>query len=74
MAHGCELRAGLVGRLTGAHGYWYRVVTVNDDLVGTMELEVQQTFSGFPANSANIPGTVLVCEGVVEVYERGTGR
>jgi hypothetical protein len=56
------------------HGYWYRVVSVNDNLVTqSMEVEVQQTLRGFPANSLS-PGTVLVCEGVVEVYERGSGR
>lgn len=57
------------------HGFWYRIVSVSDDLVAqTMEVEVQQNLRGFPANTIDIPGTVLVLEGVVEVYDRGPGR
>jgi prepilin-type N-terminal cleavage/methylation domain-containing protein len=48
------------------HSYFYRVVSVADFAAGVLELEVQ------PALRASLQ-TVLVMEGVAEVFEKGPG-
>jgi hypothetical protein len=68
---------------TNVHAYFYRVVGVNETGAGTIEYEVQQPIRGFgpgiPGLSpANIPGTfngtIMVLEGIADVYERGLDR
>ncbi len=54
------------------HATFHRVVAVNDLGGNLMEYEVQTPFRGF--SGASQPGRIIVLEGVVEVFERGTGR
>jgi hypothetical protein len=67
-----------------AHAYFYRVVSIDDQGSSLgVEYEVQQPLRMFPGggeavawtstNTSNA-GTVIVLEGVAEVFERGTGR
>jgi hypothetical protein len=57
-----------------SHGYFYRVVGINDTGTNTVVLEVQTPFRGFPAGTTSYTGTVIVLEGVAEVFEKGDGR
>jgi hypothetical protein len=60
-----------------AHGYFYRVVSVNDN-GGNVDLEVESPIRGFPLNVVGagnpVLGTVLVLDGIAEVYTKGTMR
>jgi hypothetical protein len=61
------------------HGYFYRVVAISEVGPTTLELEVQTPFRGFPAgttiwgNGATQLSSLIVLEGVAEVFERGPG-
>jgi len=55
------------------HGYFYRVVSINQTGPTTVEFEVQTPFRGFPPGTTTTPGIVVVLEGVAEVFERGPG-
>ena len=63
-----------------AHGYFYRVVSITDNGNSTFDLEVQTPLRGFVGS--NIPqistgvyaGQTIILEGVVEVFERNSGR
>jgi len=55
------------------HGYFYRVVSINQVGLTTVELEVQTPFRAFPPNTTTMAGIVIVLEGVAEVFERGPG-
>jgi hypothetical protein len=67
-----------------AHGYFYRVVGVTQTSPTSADYEVQQPIRGFtpppytwgPANAAPTsgPGTVIVIEGIADVYDRGLDR
>jgi hypothetical protein len=67
---------------SSAHGYFYRVVSITDNGDGTFDLEVQTPFRGFigsnitqtSANSGIYFGQAMILEGVVEVFERNSGR
>jgi hypothetical protein len=60
------------------NAFFYRVTSVTDVNANTTDYEVQTPFRGFPPPVvAGSPppwaGTVVVLEGVVEVFERGSG-
>jgi len=58
-----------------AHAYFYRVVGVNQTGPTTIEYEVQQPIRGFSTTDPGpFPGTIMVLEGVADVYERGLDR
>ena len=61
-----------------AHGYFYRVVAVTDVGGNNMEFQVEQPIRGFPlpfpAVNPPFTGTVLVLDGVAEVFLKGTSR
>jgi hypothetical protein len=52
------------------HAYFYRVVGINDTSDTSMDVEVQTPLRGFTGPT---PGTVIVMDGVAEVFEKGTG-
>lgn len=54
-----------------SHAYFYRVVSVTDISDTQLEIEVQTPLRGFPPGVHE--GNVVVFEGLVEVFERGTG-
>jgi hypothetical protein len=54
-----------------AHGYFYRVVSVNEIAPNQFEMEVATPLRRWPAAGGS--GTVIVMDNVVEVIERGTG-
>jgi hypothetical protein len=58
------------------HGYFYRVVGVNEVSPSVIRYEVQQPIRGFPLPAPNPPtfGTIMVLEGVADVYDRGVDR
>ncbi|MBI3409450.1 MAG: prepilin-type N-terminal cleavage/methylation domain-containing protein [Planctomycetes bacterium] len=65
------------------HAFFYRVVSVNDISATQVELEVQTPLRGFQATRPPIQtapgattyvGSVVVFEGIAEVFERGLGR
>jgi hypothetical protein len=69
--------------VVSAHGYFYRVVSINDLGGGQIEYEVQSPLRLFPGGGEAVnwtaagtsnAGTVIVLEGLSEVFERGTGR
>jgi hypothetical protein len=53
----------------GPHGNFYRVVNVTDTGPTSMDLEIQGNLKGFGAGA---PGVVVIMEGVVEVFPRGS--
>jgi type II secretory pathway pseudopilin PulG len=53
------------------HAYLYRVVGVTEVSDTAIELEVQTPLRGWAGGGGN--GTVVVMEGVVDVFEKGTG-
>ncbi len=59
-----------------AHGYFYRVVGLNDlgnQAAGSLlVVEVEQSIRGFPPQGSF--GTVIILDGVAEVYTKGTSR
>ncbi len=61
-----------------AHGYFYRVVSVNDLGGNLLQYEVQTPlrgpWTGFVAKTYGYEGTAIVLEGVAEVFERGPVR
>jgi hypothetical protein len=59
-----------------AHGYFYRVVAVNDLGGNLAEFELETPLRGtFPVDGAgNNVGTIIVLEGVAEVFTKGTAR
>jgi type II secretory pathway pseudopilin PulG len=70
-----------------AHGYFYRVVGITQTSPNSADYEVQQPIRGFnpPPPSwgtpqpnqplpTSGPGTVMVIEGIADVYERGLDR
>jgi prepilin-type N-terminal cleavage/methylation domain-containing protein len=65
-------QAGLFGP---PHAYFYRVVGVTDTSATSMDVEVQTPLRGFPIPGAQQPlsGTIVVMEGVAEVFDKGTG-
>ena len=56
-----------------AHGYFYRVVSITNNGNNTFDLEVQTPFRGFAAGGT-YAGQTMILEGVVEVFERNSGR
>jgi len=63
-----------------AHGYFYRVVSITDSGQDNnvppnrlFDLEVQSPFRGF-APGGTYAGQTMILEGVVEVFERNSGR
>ena len=62
------------GQPTGwAHGYFYRVVSVNQIDPNTVEVEVATPLRDWPNATIGTSGTIIVMDNVVEVLERGTG-
>jgi hypothetical protein len=64
----------VVGTTANPNGYFYRVVNVADGVSGanTVDLEVQPTRRGVTQGGTDPGlGSVVVMEGVVEVFERG---
>ncbi|HEV3021862.1 MAG TPA: hypothetical protein VGX76_05325, partial [Pirellulales bacterium] len=63
------------GQHGSAHGYFYRVVGiaegVNEQGAPVLQYEVQQPIRGFSAPAA---GTIMVLEGIADVYDRGLDR
>ena len=57
--------------VVSAHAYFYRVVGVTDVGGSTIEIETETPLRGFAANQI---GTIVVLDGVAEVYQRGTIR
>ena len=61
-----------------AHGYFYRVVSVNDLGSNLIQYEVQTPlrgpWTGFASGTYGYIGTAIVLEGVAEVFERGPVR
>jgi hypothetical protein len=56
-------------------GFFYRVVSVNDNGNGTLTVEVQQPLRGCPDPTlypTGTTGTVIVFDNLVEVFEQGT--
>jgi hypothetical protein len=64
----------VAGQSTTAHGYFYRIVGVNDLGNNTTELEVETPLRGFPANSTAYAGTAIILDGVAEVFQKGPAR
>jgi hypothetical protein len=70
----------LPGNSATAHGYFYRVVGITDLGNNQLEFEVEQPIRGFPtplnapANPPLYRGTIIVLDGVAEVYTRGPSR
>jgi hypothetical protein len=60
-----------------SHAYFYRAVSVTEIAGNKVEVEVQTPLRGFAppfvANPGGYPGTVIIFDGLVEVFERGTG-
>ena len=67
-----------------AHGYFYRVVGITQTGPTSADYEVQQSIRGFnppppswgPPNPppTSGPGTIMVIEGIADVYDRGLDR
>ena len=59
-----------------AHGIFYRVVGVTQTPGKKIDYyEVQQKIRGFPNNAPGpFPGTIMILEGVADVFERGVDR
>jgi hypothetical protein len=55
------------------HASFYRVVGATDTSATSMDLEVQTPLRAFPAAGGPFGGTIVVMEGVAEVFEKGTG-
>ena len=54
------------------HAYFYRVVGITETGASSMDLEVQTPLRSFtPGQVTN--GTLVVMDGVAEVFEKGTG-
>lgn len=58
------------GKTRNIHANFHRVVSVIDTSDTTMEVEVQTPFRGPPGGYT---GTVIIFEGLVEVFDRGAG-
>jgi hypothetical protein len=54
------------------HGFFYRVTDVNDLGNNTMELQVDGGFREF-AQGTTVTGTVIIMDGVAEVFYKGPG-
>jgi hypothetical protein len=55
------------------HGFFYRVTDVNDLGNNTMELQVDGGFREFAQGQTNLTGTVIIMDGVAEVFYKGPG-
>jgi hypothetical protein len=60
------------------HAYFYRVVGITDTSATTMDVEVQSLLRGFPLppptpQAQQFSGTIVIMDGVAEVFEKGTG-
>jgi len=64
------------GNIVSAHAYFYRAVGVTDIGGNITEIETETPIRGFPINANAIPnnGTIVILDGVAEVYQRGTIR
>jgi prepilin-type N-terminal cleavage/methylation domain-containing protein len=64
------------GNATTAHGFFYRLVGVTDIGNSQLEVELETPVRGtFPLNANSQPyATIIVLEGVAEVYEKGPAR
>jgi hypothetical protein len=61
---------------SGVHANFYRVVAVTETSDTSMDVEVQTPLRDFPLPNTNPPaltGTVVVLDGVAEVFEKRTG-
>ncbi len=61
------------GGVLSPHAFFYRVVSVVEINPTQLELEVQTPLRGFPSGSVT-SGTLVICEGIAEVFERGLGK
>ncbi|MEI7688341.1 MAG: hypothetical protein WCL32_25320, partial [Planctomycetota bacterium] len=52
---------------------FYRVTGVRDNGAGGVVLDLQSSLQGYPASTVTA-GNVVVMDGLVEVFELGTGR
>jgi hypothetical protein len=56
------------------HAYFYRVVGINETSDTSMDVEVQTPLRGWPGPAGlTASPTVIVMDGVAEVFEKGTG-
>ena len=64
------------GNIVSAHAYFYRAVGVTDIGGNITEIETETPIRGFPINANANPnnGTIVILDGVAEVYQRGTIR
>ena len=62
----------MAGGVRTSHANFHRVVSVTDISDTQMEVEVQTPFRGFGAPGL-YNGTVVIFEGLVEVFDRGAG-
>jgi hypothetical protein len=64
-----------VNPYASAHGYFYRVVGITEGVTEqgapVLAYEVQQPIRGFSGQAA---GTIMVLEGIADVYDRGLDR
>jgi hypothetical protein len=56
------------------HGFFYRVVAINELTATTTEYEVDPPLRGFGTPGAIYNPSVIVLAGVAEVFEKGTGK
>jgi hypothetical protein len=61
-----------VNNMPRPHGFFYRVTDVTDNGNNTMELQVDGGFREF-APQTTVNGTVIIIEGVAEVFYKGPG-
>jgi type II secretory pathway pseudopilin PulG len=61
------------GKFIPPHAYFYRVVGLTEISNTSIDVELQTPIRGFPPG-AQTSGTVIVMDGVAEVFEKGTGR
>jgi hypothetical protein len=64
--------ATVQGKFAPPHAYFYRVVAITETSDTSMTVEVQTPLRSFPAGQVS-NGTIVVMDGVAEVFEKGTG-
>lgn len=61
------------GGFPGSHAYFYRIVGATDN-GGNMDLEVETPIRDFPPMATTAGGTVVIIDGIANVYAKGTVR
>jgi hypothetical protein len=55
------------------NAYFYRVVNITETTAGTVDMEFAVPFRRFAPTATSVSGTIIVMDGVVDVFEKGTG-